>query len=69
MFITVGDFAEVARDLPLQLHQIFQKLKRGNLRFELEHLNLQRLLGECDRASNCVSFRLSGAFFYAFWDM
>ena len=55
---TVGDIAELACNLPLQLHQIFQKLQRGNLKFELEHLSLERLLGELDRISNRVSFSL-----------
>ncbi len=58
MYGTVEDFAEMAKDLPLQLHQILQKLQRGNLKLELEHTSLERLIGEFDRVSNRISFSL-----------
>jgi ubiquinone biosynthesis protein len=58
MYGTVEDFAEMAKDLPLQLHQIFQKLQKGNFKLELEHTSLDRLIGEFDRISNRISFSL-----------
>ncbi|MCZ6675843.1 MAG: AarF/ABC1/UbiB kinase family protein [Candidatus Poribacteria bacterium] len=58
MYGTVEDFAEMAAALPLQLHQILQKLQKGNLKLELDHTNLDRLTGVFDRVSNRVSFSL-----------
>ncbi|MCH8289668.1 hypothetical protein IH992_00980 [Candidatus Poribacteria bacterium] len=54
----VEDVAEMARDFPLQFHQILQKLQRGNLKLELEHMGLDGLIGELDRVSNRLSFSL-----------
>ena len=48
----------MARDFPLQFHQILQKLQRGNLKLELEHMGLDGLIGELDRVSNRLSFSL-----------
>ena len=58
MYGTIEDFAEMARDLPLQLHQILQKLQKGNLKLELEHTSLDRLIREFDRVSNRIAFSL-----------
>lgn len=58
MYGAVEDFAEMAKDLPLQLHQILQKLQKGNLKLELEHTSLERLIGEFDRITNRISFSL-----------
>ena len=52
------DFAELARDLPLQLRRILQKLQRGSLKFELEHLSLEAALKAFDRGINRVAFSL-----------
>ena len=58
MYGTVEDLTEMATELPLQLHQILQKLQRGNLKLGLDHTNLDRLIGVFDRVSNRVSFSL-----------
>ena len=58
MYGTIEDFAEMAMDLPLQLHQILQKLQKGNLKLELEHTSLDRLIREFDRVSNRIAFSL-----------
>lgn len=52
------DFTELARDLPLQLRRILQKLQRGSLKFELEHLSLEAALKAFDRGINRVAFSL-----------
>lgn len=52
------DFTELARDMPLQLRRILQKLQRGSLRFELEHLSLETALKAFDRGINRVAFSL-----------
>ena len=58
MYGAAEDFAEMVANLPLQLHQILQKLQRGNLRLELDHTNLDRLIGVFDRVSSRISFSL-----------
>jgi ubiquinone biosynthesis protein len=55
---TVEDFTDMATDLPLQLHQILQKLQRGNLKLEIDQPNQERLISVFDRVSNRVSFSL-----------
>ena len=53
---SVEDFAELARDMPLQLHRILQKLQRGSLKFELEHLSLEAVTKAFDRVLNRIAF-------------
>lgn len=55
---SVEDFTELARDMPLQLHRILQKLQRGSLKFELEHLSLEAVIKAFDRVINRVAFSL-----------
>jgi ubiquinone biosynthesis protein len=55
---SLEDFAELVRDLPLQVHQILQRLQRGNLKLELEPTSLDGLIGEFDRVGNRLSFSL-----------
>ena len=53
---SVEDFTELARDMPLQLRRILQKLQRGSLKFELEHLSLEAVIKAFDRVINRVAF-------------
>ena len=53
---SVEDFTELARDMPLQLHRILQKLQRGSLKFELEHLSLEAVIKAFDRVLNRIAF-------------
>ncbi|MDE0466467.1 MAG: AarF/ABC1/UbiB kinase family protein [Candidatus Poribacteria bacterium] len=55
---SVEDFTELARDMPLQLQRILQKLQRGSLKFELEHLSLEAVIKAFDRVINRVAFSL-----------
>lgn len=55
---SIEDFTELARDMPLQLHRILQKLQRGSLKFELEHLSLETVIKAFDRVINRVAFSL-----------
>ena len=55
---SVEDFTELARDMPLHLHRILQKLQRGSLKFELEHLSLEAVIKAFDRVINRVAFSL-----------
>ena len=55
---SVEDFTELARDMPLQLHRILQKLQRGSLKFELEHLSLEAVIKAFDRVINRIAFSL-----------
>ena len=55
---SIEDFTELARDMPLQLHRILQKLQRGSLKFELEHLSLEAVIKAFDRVINRVAFSL-----------
>ena len=55
---SVEDFTELARDMPLQLHRILQKLQRGSLKFELEHLRLEAVIKAFDRVINRIAFSL-----------
>lgn len=52
------DFTELARDMPLQLRRISQKLQRGSLKFELEHLSLEAMIKAFDRVINRIAFSL-----------
>ena len=40
------------RELPLQINQIFEELRRGKLRVEFEHVHLDRLILTLDAVSN-----------------
>ena len=53
---SVEDFTELARDMPLQLRRILQKLQRGSLKFELEHLSLEVVIKAFDRVINRIAF-------------
>ncbi|MXV73211.1 AarF/ABC1/UbiB kinase family protein [Candidatus Poribacteria bacterium] len=53
---SVEDFTELARDMPLQLRRILQKLQRGSLKFELEHLSLEAVIKAFDRVINRIAF-------------
>ena len=55
---SVEDFTELASDMPLQLHRILQKLQRGSLKFELEHLSLEAVIKAFDRVINRIAFSL-----------
>ncbi len=55
---SMEDFTELARDMPLQLRRILQKLQRGSLKFELEHLSLEAVIKAFDRVINRVAFSL-----------
>ncbi len=55
---SVEDFTELIRDTPLQLHRILQKLQRGSLKFELEHLSLEAVIKAFDRVINRIAFSL-----------
>ncbi len=55
---SVEDFTELARDMPLQLHQILQKLQRGTLKFGLDLLSLEVVLKAFDRGINRIAFSL-----------
>lgn len=55
---TVEDLAKMVTNLPLQLHQIPQKLQKDNLKLELDHTNLDRLIQGFNRVSNRISFSL-----------
>ena len=55
---SMEDFTELARDMPLQLRRILQKLQRGSLKFELEHLSLEAVIKAFDRVINRIAFSL-----------
>ena len=55
---SIEDFTELARDMPLQLRRILQKLQRGSLKFELEHLSLEAVIKAFDRVINRIAFSL-----------
>ena len=55
---SVEDFTELARDMPLQLRRILQKLQRGSLKFELEHLSLEAVIKAFDRVINRIAFSM-----------
>ena len=55
---SMEDFTELVRDTPLQLHRILQKLQRGSLKFELEHLSLEAVIKVFDRVVNRIAFSL-----------
>ncbi|OGS19293.1 MAG: hypothetical protein A2219_07550 [Elusimicrobia bacterium RIFOXYA2_FULL_50_26] len=44
--------------LPRELGEILHKIKQGTLKIEFEHMGLENLTGEIDRASNRLSFSL-----------
>ncbi|MFQ6118043.1 MAG: ABC1 kinase family protein, partial [Candidatus Bipolaricaulia bacterium] len=46
------------KELPAELRAIMKKIRRGELRAQFEHLGLDRLILELDRASNRISFAL-----------
>ena len=58
LYGTVEDFTDMATDLPLQLHQILQKLQRGSLKFSVDPTHQERLISVFDRVSNRISFSL-----------
>ena len=55
---SMEDFTELARDMPLQLRRILQKLQRGSLKFELEHPSLEAVIKAFDRVINRIAFSL-----------
>ncbi len=55
---SMEDFTELVRETPLQLHRILQKLQRGTLKFELEHLSLEAVIKVFDRVVNRIAFSL-----------
>ncbi|MFH1825294.1 MAG: AarF/ABC1/UbiB kinase family protein [Candidatus Firestonebacteria bacterium] len=44
------------RDLPKELSDIFRKIKKGNLKIEFEHIGLEPLISEIDKATNRLAF-------------
>jgi ubiquinone biosynthesis protein len=44
------------RDLPKELSNIFKKIKKGNLKIEFEHVGLEPLISEIDKATNRLAF-------------
>lgn len=44
------------RDLPKELSDIFRKVKKGNLKIEFEHVGLEPLISEIDKATNRIAF-------------
>lgn len=55
---SLEDFTELLRDTPLQLHRILQKLQRGSLKFELQHLSLETVIKVFDSGVNRIAFSL-----------
>ncbi|MEZ6057450.1 MAG: AarF/ABC1/UbiB kinase family protein [Planctomycetaceae bacterium] len=49
-----GAFLQVAHDLPLSLNRTIQKLSQDDLRIQLEHQGLNKLIHEFDRSSNRI---------------
>lgn len=49
-----GAFLKVAHDLPLSLNRTIQKLSQDDLRIQLEHQGLNKLIHEFDRSSNRI---------------
>ncbi|MEZ6067951.1 MAG: AarF/ABC1/UbiB kinase family protein [Planctomycetaceae bacterium] len=50
----LGDLARAAHDLPLSLNRTLQKLSQDDLKFQLEHRGIDRLINEFDRSSNRI---------------
>ncbi len=47
-------FGQVAHDLPLQVGRILEKVSKDDLRIQLEHRRLDKLITELDRSSNRI---------------
>ncbi|MGM0461337.1 MAG: ABC1 kinase family protein [Fibrobacterota bacterium] len=54
----MGDFIQVARDFPEDIHTLTQSLVRGEMSLELKHDGLDRLTLMLDRVSNRISFAI-----------
>jgi ubiquinone biosynthesis protein len=50
----LGDLVRAAHDLPLGLNRTLQKLSRDDLKVQLEHRGIDRLISEFDRSSNRI---------------
>ncbi|MCA9055162.1 MAG: AarF/ABC1/UbiB kinase family protein, partial [Planctomycetaceae bacterium] len=50
----LGVLLRAAHDLPLSLNRTLQKLSQDDLKFQLEHRGLDRLINEFDRSSNRI---------------
>ncbi|OGF59538.1 MAG: hypothetical protein A2Y62_03560 [Candidatus Fischerbacteria bacterium RBG_13_37_8] len=49
---------ELVEQMPENIQLVFQKILKGKFSFSIEHLKLQELISEIDRASNRISFGL-----------
>ncbi len=56
--IALEESARLLRELPTELRLLLSRLRRGELRAQLEHRGLDRLILELDRASNRLAFAL-----------
>lgn len=52
---TARQLSQTMRDVPEQLHQILEEVRRGKLRIEFEHVHLEKLIGMLDTASNRIT--------------
>lgn len=52
------EMLEMMENLPDNMHQLADKIMKGKFAFTIEHLKLQSLITEIDRASNRISFGL-----------
>lgn len=56
--VVLEEASRLLKELPGELRSIMKKIRRGELRAQFEHLGLDRLITEMDRASNRISFAL-----------
>jgi len=56
--VVLEEANRLLKELPAELRSLMQKIRRGELRAQFEHLGLDRLILELDRASNRISFAL-----------
>jgi len=56
--VVLEEAGRLLKELPEELRSIMGKIRRGELRAQFEHLGLDRLILELDRASNRISFAM-----------
>ncbi|MEA3507027.1 MAG: AarF/UbiB family protein [Elusimicrobiota bacterium] len=52
------DTSRFVKDFPLQIREVFKKLKSGQLEIEFRHMGLEELIKTLDKLSNRLSFSL-----------
>ena len=56
--LILGELRDFATLFPYELRRILMKLRGGELRFDLQHLGLDRLITEMDKSSNRLSMAM-----------